>query len=236
VTDPNGQSDINTESFRVILFHNTDVNSCTEDWDCNAMTLLDDNISLFTANGCTQGGSVYCINVPKSAWTTKFLHGDVNIYVAVDDNSGGFDSNHLDKNAFTIVKTSGRTEDTGNATYSAAPNTTDNKITNTTTSNNYVETTHNGNANIDVTLRATDLNVDASTFIGDGNQSWSLNEDNNGPGSLPFSGPDVTVMADWDRGTYPTSSSLRLYYYLDIPLGTKAGDYNGAIIYGSSAS
>ena len=246
VTDPNGQSDINTESFRIVLFHGgTDTNNSSEDWDVNAMTILDDNVSLFSHESCSQTapitGSVYCINIPKTAWTVKFLNGDVNIYVIVDDNSGLFDENALDKNAFTIAKTTGRSEDNTSGTYSGNANTANNAFTGSPNANPYIESTHNGNNHIDVTTRGNDLNIDvqppdpATWFIGDGNQSWELDQDD-GAGSTPFTGLAAAVHSDWNRGIYPDSSPMRLYLYLDIPDQQRPGDYNGTLIYGSGAS
>jgi hypothetical protein len=243
-TDPNGIADINTQSFRITMFHGgVDTNTCggTEDWDCNILYLArkDDNIKLATANGCTQtydnNSIIYCINIPANAWTLKFLNGDVNLYVAVDDNAGGYDMNAVDKNAFTIAKTFSTTEDVPSGTYSGNPNTLNNAFV-SSLANAYVQSTHNGNADINVTVRASDLNVSSSIYIWDDNESWK--RDSSAPTtSETFNHAfDANVRTDWNRGTYSTSAVTRIFYWLDIPAFQPSGSYTGTLTYGSAAS
>ncbi len=233
ITDPNGVGDINTESFYLEIYTDGDANGAGEDWDHNNLYLPTDAISLGTANGCTQWSSVYCITLPTTTWTTKFLNGDANIFIMVDDNSSAGDFNFLTAGALVVNPITSRSEDSTSGTYSGNPNTANNAIT-TDQTNAYVISTHNGNVNIDVTVRATDLNISTSVYIGDDNQSWHPTDD--GPGSTAFTGAADTVKTAWGRGTYPTSGVQNIYYYLDIPDQQPSGDYTGTLTYNSTAS
>ncbi len=237
VTDPNGASDINTQSFRVTIFSYTDLNSTAEDWDHNSMYLKnkDDNLSLGTSNGCTQGGNVYCIKIPAAAWKDKFLWGDVNIYVAVDDNTGRYDMNAVDRNALMLSKVLNRSEDTSSGTYSGDPNSTNNPFDNASTVNAYIKTTNNGNVDLNVTCKGSDFNAlpytsfDIRYIIKDVNQSWYLS--NNPTLSIPFTVDANTVTSSFHRGIYPDSNYFNLYLWLDIPNLQQSGAYDGNIAY-----
>ena len=245
ITDPNGWNDINTESLNVQFYTATDRNGCSSNWDCNAMSLalLDYNIVLETANGCTHApaGGIYCISIPSSAWTTKFLNSDANIYIAVDDNfTGG--THYQDYNAlpatgiWTINANTSISEDTTSGTYSGAPTTNDINFTSTQTTFSYVDTNHNGNTDLNFTLTGSDLNVSATVYMGDGNQSWALT---NFVGTgLPFSGSPDEIIGDWNRGDLATSdrNSQVVYTWLDIPNQQPVGAYTGTMTYNSSAN
>ena len=232
VTDPNGQGDVNTESFHVELYTDSDTNGSSEDWDHNNLELLTDPISLGTANGCTQIGSTYCITLPSTIWTTKFLNGDANIFIRVDDNSSAQDFNFLTAGALVVNAITSRSEDSTSGTYSAAPNTANNAIT-TDQTNTYVISTHNGNTDINVTVTGSDITTIYFT-IEDGNQSWHLT--NVVGESTPFTGGADTVKSNWGRGTDPTSATQNVYYYLDIPDQQPAGDYTSTLTYNSTSS
>ena len=238
ITDPNGYNDLNTESISVELYAANDLNGCIPNWDCNVLNILDSNIWLGTANGCTHAPAVgtYCITLGSNVWTTKFLNGDANIYISIDDNSGAFDSNALTAGNLIINPNINISEDTTSGTYSGAPNTSDINFTSTQTGFSYVDTNHNGNCNIDITIRATDLNISSTVFIGDDNQSWHLT--NFAGSSTAFTGTADTVLADWNRGNLVTSDSNSqvVYTWLDVPNQQQVGDYEGTLTYGSSAS
>jgi len=237
VTDPNGASDINTQSFRVTIFTYQDLNSNAEDWDHNSLFLkkADDNLSLGTSNGCTQSGNVYCIRIPAAAWKDKFMWGDVNIYVAVDDNSGKYDENAVDRNALMLSKVLNRSEDTTSGTYSGDPNTTNNAFDNASTVNAYIKTTNNGNVSLTVTGNGSDFNaLPYSSFnmqyiIKDANQSWYLS---NAPtSSTPFTGSAANLTTSFHRGISPDSNYFDLYLWLDVPTLQPSGAYDGNIAY-----
>ncbi len=240
VTDPNGASDVNTQSFRVTVFTYGDLNSTAEDWDHNSMYLnkADDNLSLGTSDGCVQSGNVYCIKVPNAAWSNKFLWGDVNIYVAVDDNIGAYDMNAVDRNALTLSKIITRSEDTSSGTYSGTSNTTDNAFDNASTPNAYIVTTNNGNVSLSVTGKGSDFNAlpyesfNMQYMIGDGNQSWHLSD--NAAGSTPFTGGTDTIAPSFHRGIYPDSNTFWLYLWLDMPNLQPAGSYDANLFYDQS--
>jgi|GEM_PF-4469528 len=243
ISDPNGYSDINTESIKLELYSFYDRNGCTENWDCNRLAMRDDNISLGTRNGCTHSPStnVYCINVPVSAWSTKFLNGDTNIYVRVDDNDTAgvnthrMDANWLrDHNAFTVNANLTRSEDTTSGTYSGAPATTYNAFDSGQTVNAYIISTHSGNVTMDVNLTGTDLNISATVFIGDGNETWNIA--NATAGSTPISPVSTAAVGDWNRGSYPDSNTQNIWYWLSIPNQQQNGSYTGTITYSSGQS
>ena len=237
IGDPNGQGDINTQSFRVTLFNYLDVNSCTEDWDCNAMKLTTDAIFLGSANGCTQNidANIFCINLPATAWTAKFLWGDVNIYVAVDDNTGLYDSNAVDRNALTANKLLNRSEDTTSGTYSGAPSQANVAFNSTQTSKPYIVTQHTGNIGIDLNIVPSLFWKSATDYyIGEGNQSW----DKNGivANEVAFTAGQNVVKTDFNRGVYPTNSQQYIWFWLDIPTGQPSGNYDGNMTYGTKIS
>ncbi len=232
-TDPNGQDDLNWESLRIELYTDSDLNGDAEDWDHNTMTILDDNIWLATSNGCVQAGTIYCINIPESAWTTKFLNGDANIFIMIDDNSTAQDWNSIPAGALSINQNLTRSEDAASGTYTADPNTADNAI-NSSEGNAYITTTHSGNVDIDVTIRATDLNVSQTVYIGDDNQSWALQNDSSI--ETPFTGGQDLVMDDLNRGSYPDSNSEDVWMWLDVPDQQPAGAYTGTLTYNATAS
>jgi len=231
ISDPNGNADINTETFRVTLFHNTDVNTCSEDWDCNAMTVMDDALWLGTQNGCTQSGNTYCINIPATSWTTKFMWGDLNIYVAVDDNAGAYDSNAIDVNTTFANKMINLSEDTTTGTYAGAPDSNNNAFTSTQTSNSYVETTHSGNLALDLNVLASLFwNSSTLTTMGWENESW---DDSNVASESVFTGANDSIKTDFNRGVYPTSSTFHTYLWLDVPGAQLSGSYDGNLTFGA---
>jgi len=243
ISDPNGYADINTASIKLELYSFYDGNGCTENWDCNRTTIIDDNIWLATANGCTHSPTtnIYCINVGMDVWSTKFLKGDTNIYVRVDDNDTSgqnthrMDANWLrDHNSFTVNANLSRSEDTTSGTYSGAPNTTYNPFDSGQTVNAYIKTTHSGNVNMDVNLTGTDLNISAVIFIGDGNETWNIA--NVTAGSTPISPVSTAAIPDWNRGSYPDSNTQNLWYWLTIPNQQPTGPYTGTITYSAGAS
>ena len=234
VTDPNGQGDVNTESFRIELYTDSDLNGAANSWDHNNMNLITGSTPLGTANGCTQTGTTYCITLPSTTWTTKFLGGDANIFIRVDDNSRAQDSNSLSKVALIVNSTTSRSEDATTGSYSANPSTTNNAFDNGQTVNAYIISTHNGNVDINVTVRGIDLNVSSTVYIKDNNQSWYLTD--SAASSTPFTGANVTVKGNFTRGTYPTSNTQNVYYWLDIPDQQQAGSYTSTLTYGSTAS
>ena len=244
LTESNGQYDINTETFRVTMFHATDSNTSAESWDVNAMTMADDNLWLGSANGCSQNvppqalTGTYCLNIPDSAWSTKFLYGDTSFYVAVDDNSNAFDSNSVDHNFLFTSYILNRSEDTTSGTYGAAlaPGMAGNPLTSDQTSNNYIRTTHNGNRSIDVNVNASDLNVSAVLFIGDDNQWWALIDSNAVGDATRYTGGFDAVRSDLNRGVYPTRGTFDLYNWLDVPKATLPGTYSGTLTYGAKKS
>jgi len=131
VTDLDGQDDLNTESFDVQIYKSLDQNGCTENWDCNKLSIVDDNVWIGTWGGCTQTGSTYCINLPNTAWSTKFLNGDANIYVRIDDNSGAMDANFLTAGALIVNKIASRSEDATTGAYTGSADTNDAILTDT---------------------------------------------------------------------------------------------------------
>ncbi len=233
IEDRDGQNDLNTESFHVEFYTASDVNGSSEDWDHNTMTILDDPVSLGNGNGCVQSGSVYCINVPGSSWTTKFLNGDANLYVRVDDNSEARDWNALTSGTLSVQGVTSRAEDSTAGTYNADPGTPDNAFESTETGNEYILSTHTGNLNLDVTVFATDLNT-IEFNIKDENQSWHIF--NVVGDSTPFTGSHDTIISNWTRGTYPDLNTQEVYYWLDVPSGTPKGAYTGFLTYDSQQS
>ena len=224
VTDVDGQGDVNTESFRVSLYTASDINSSAESWDHNNMTLLDDNISLGTRNGCTQSGSIYCINIPNTAWTTKFLYGDANIYVAVDDNAHAFDANSMTTGGLTVNEIFAIAQDTGAGLFKGAAGTAKNSFESTQTSNSYIRTLQNGNADMNFNNMVSNQEHGAYV-IGDDNIFW--NTENDPDSGTPFTGGTDRIEGDWNRGVYPVIPTVDLYTWIDIPIDTVAGTYDG---------
>ena len=243
ISDPNGYSDINTESIELELYAFYDRNGCTENWDCNRLAMRDNNIWLGTANGCTHSPSsnIYCINVGTNNWSTKFINGDTNIYVTVDDNDTAgvnthrMDANWLrDHNSLTVNANLTRSEDTTSGTYSGAPATNYNPFDSGQTVNAYIISTHSGNVTMDVNLTGTDLNISAVIFIGDGNETWNIA--NVTAGSTQISPVATAAIPDWNRGSYPDSNTQNLWYWLSIPNQQLSGAYTGTITYSSGQS
>lgn len=241
ITDPNGWNDINTESFSIQFYSFTDTNGCTPNWDCNVTNILDHNIVIGTANGCTHAPAtgIYCMTIPTSGWTTKFLNGDANVYISADDNhTGGTfyrDWNALpDNNLWTINQSTGISEDTTAGTYSGVPNTDDvNFVSGQGTNEPYVDSTHNGNCNLELKITASNF-TEGIYIMEDGNQSWHLT--NMAADSTPFTGGEDTVESAWTRGSDPTSNTQEVYTWLDIPDQQPPGSYDGNMTYNSSAS
>jgi len=227
VTDPNGQSDINTESFRLEWYATSDANGSGDDWD--AVTL--DPPTLGTRDQCVQTGSIYCLQVDTSDWTTKFIAGLGDVYVYVADNTGEIDSNEAVA-LFTVNSSYGTVEDTTAGTYAGNPNTTDNAFTSTQTAENSIESANNGNVDINITAQQTDLTSGGDT-IGDANISWYSADD--AGSSTPFTGGTDLVIGDMNRGNAvaQTSALFNLWMWLDIPQDQPAGTYTGTLTYAS---
>lgn len=242
ISDPNGYNDINTQSIRLELYAFYDLNGCAENWDCNRTAMLDDNIWLGTNNGCTHSpiANTYCINVGMDVWSTKFIKGDTELYIRVDDNDTAgvnthrMDANWLrDNNSLTINANTSRSEDTTTGTYSAAPNTTYNAFDSGQTVNAYIISTHNGNVTMDLNLVGTDLNVSTVIFIKDRNQSFNL--ENATASSIRLSGDTNAAIGDWNRGSVilMDSNTQNIWYWLSIPDQQPQGSYTGTITYSS---
>lgn len=229
VSDPNGQADVNTDAFKLEFYVSTDTNGDAADWD--HVTLSDEEITTGTADGCTQSGTTYCLQVEAGDWTTKYVNGSSTVWVRAYDNSEAEDSNTA-VDALTVNKTFGHTEDATSGTYSAGPNTTGNAIT-TDQTNSYVITTHNGNSDIDLSITATQLTSGGDT-ISVGNQKWHTSDAYGS--SAGFTGGSDDVMTSWGRGTDPTSASQNIYLWLDVPAAQPAGSYTGTLTYGSVSS
>jgi len=246
-TDPNGWGDINTESFRIELYTATDLNGAAESWDHNTMLLnyLPDRLVLGTANGCTQTPltGIYCITVQSTSWSVKFLSGDANIYVSVDDNTKTEDYNFLPRGSMGVNIQLGTSEDTTAGTYSGNPGDTDQNFLSTQTAFRYIRTTHNGNVTLDLNVVGQHFVVTGATNTGatikDGNQTWRrAGPDNNlAVGSTAFVAGAQTIVDDFlTRGTSPDSNTMAVYYWLDIPAAQLPAVYDSNLTYGSKKS
>jgi len=228
VTDPNGQSDVNADAFLLEFYKSADSNGATPSWDNVALL----NVAHGTRDGCTETGSVYCLHVETTDWTTKFLAGTATVFVRTDDNSTTQDYN-TSPSTITVNASVGHTEDATSGTYTGAPNSSNNAILANTT-NAYIETTHNGNVDINVSVTATALDDSVHTPIAVGNQKWYLTNDSGS--AVPFTGGADEVKANWGRGTSPTSATQNIYYWLDVPVGQPSGAYTGTLTYSTQAS
>ena len=242
VPDQDGRADVNTESFRVELYTDSDLNSAAESWDHNTMLLNypRDRLALGTANGCVQAGSIYCITVASTGWSLKFLPGDANIYVSVDDNSHVMDYNFLGAGALSVTTQIGTSQDTTSGTYSGDAGTSDTNFLSVQTSSRYIGTTHNGNVTLDLNVVGQHFVITGVTNTGatikDGNQTWRRAV-NLAAGSTAFTAGAQTIVDDFfARGTYSDSNTVNVYYWLDIPLGSAAGVYDSNLTYGAKQS
>ena len=243
VTDSDGRADVNTESFRVELYTDSDLNGAAESWDHNTMFLNipNDRLVLGTANGCVQAGSTYCITIASTSWSLKFLQGDANIYVSVDDNSHARDYNFLGAGALSVTAQIGTSQDTTSGTYNSTPGTNDtNFLSGQTSPNTYIRTTHNGNVTLDLNVVGQHFVVTGATNTGatikDGNQTWrrALNL---AVGSIAFTAGAQTIVDDlFGRGTYSDSNTVDVYYWLDIPAEQLPGVYDSNLTYGTKQS
>ena len=226
-TDPNGATDINR--FDVEFYTTADTNGGTADWDANRVYSLQSTAS---SQGCTEGSNYYCLVVPATSWTTKFLKGGADVFARVFDDSDDQDANES-IGVLTVNATYGTSQDTTSGTYTGSPNTTANPFLSGQTANANVGTTHNGNTDINVSVVATNLTKGSDT-ITVGNLKWYLS--NTYGSSSSFTGGTDDVQTVWGRGTDPTSATFDLWNWLDIPVSTPAGAYTGTYTYGSVAS
>ena len=89
---------------------------------------------------------------------------------------------------------------------------------------NYIIITHNGNVDLNLGVICNDLNYNGNCITKD-NQKWKISDEYGT--STQCSGITQIVSGIWSKGTYPTSASVNLYFWLDIPAQISAGDYTG---------
>lgn len=219
--------DLNTDSFDVYFYQTSDTNSCSVDWDC----IQKFAITGATANGCEQTGDVYCLTIPSTDWSTKFISGDADFWVRAEG-IGGSDDFNESVGTLTINTSTGTIVDTSAATYSIVPDTAQNAIL-TDQANAYIISTHNGNVNLDLDVNGDDFSDNGNT-IDKSNQKFNTT-DNYG-GATAIDGTPQNFLSNWVRGTHPSSSIQNLWFWLDCPALQPAGDYNSTLTFGSEAS
>lgn len=208
--------DLNANGFAVYFYETSDTNDCSEGWDCVKKLAITGG----SANGCEQAGDTYCLTVESTDWTTKFLAGATDVWVSAKTNGGATDSNES-VGAITVNSATSLVIDSSTATYSTAPNSTQNPIL-TDQANAYVYITHNGNIDLNLTTQGADF-IKGGDTIDKANQKFSITGDYGG--SAAIDGTAQNFLTVWGRGTYPTSSAQNLYFWLDCPSNTAAGDY-----------
>jgi len=223
----NNDSDINTSGFDVYFYQTTDTNSCSADWDC----IRKFAVTSGSADGCEATGSVYCLTVSPSNWTTKFIAGSGDIWVRAEKNSGEVDFNES-VGALEVSNAISLVLDTTTATYSLVPNTTQNTIT-TDQANPYIAITHSGNISLDLNTIGADF-ISGGDTIDKANQKYNV--DDNYAGATSIDGTPQVFLIDMNRGIYPTSSLRNLWLWLDCPDQQPTGTYTSSLTIGAEAS
>lgn len=97
--------------------------------------------------------------------------------------------------------------------------------------NPFVEITHDGNIDMNVSILGTNL-VNGTDVIAVGNITYDATSL---PGTALTVGDAVTEDT-WGRGTYPTASTINRFFWMDYPLPSAAVVYLGNISFSGSAS
>ncbi len=219
VTDLNGEDTIN--SVNVTIWLPTIGEQGDEDWDSYVLANGTwDNVETLNV---TTNKYIFTVDISRHAHYTNATLGMYQINATAEDDEEATGTMQID--GFNVSTRIGIVLDTLTLTVEGTPGT-DNVAFNENPQN----ITHDGNIEQDILINGTDLEHETEPdIIGVGNIAY-LDEDNSaGAYELSTTAENVTELSPMSRGTHPTPTVEEIYYWLDIPTATKAGDYTGTI-------
>jgi hypothetical protein len=234
ITDPNGQADLNLSTLKLGFGNPGAIYGEANTWD----SIILGEITIPTAahgtrDGCTESGTTYCLNVDANQWTTKFKAGAFTWAIDVNDNSGGKATQKYTTTQLLFVNgVVGHSEDATSMSYTGNPDTNNNAML-SNTAKAYIITTHTGNVTMILKVSGTALDDSVHTPIAVGKQKFNGTDDS--ATATALTGSAAQCAPPLARGTYPTSTTQNLYWWLDIPAGQGSGAYTGTITYATIA-
>jgi hypothetical protein len=136
-----------------------------------------------------------------------------------------------DTNTATMNEIVGITIDSTSMAYALGISPSNNNPGYTNQSKNYIVVTHSGNVTMVLKVSGTALDDSVHTPIAVGKQKFNGTDDS--ATATALTGSAAQCAPPLARGTYPTSTTQNLYWWLDIPAGQGSGEYTGTLTFGS---
>ncbi|MFH0905925.1 MAG: hypothetical protein V1824_01145 [archaeon] len=227
--------DVNKAATLIEFYQTADSNGSgiCDAWDHKYLASLTTGDS----QGCVEDANTDCYIVPSSAWSTKFLRGETDVWARVSDAATTplNDYEELVYAASTTgintLATAGFSLDENAGNYTGSEGSTNNPFVSVNTGGvGYITSTHLGNTDINLSMDAPVLTCATGSCngqtIASTNLKWALSS---GGTKTAFTGAD-DLLKVWSRGSCGTNATETIYTWLDVPFGQMSGNYPGTYV------